>query len=162
MPRVFLKCIILNTNFLPKLKKCCHEVTIDNSYTSRVALQVTAREAMTFLLKISTISGYIPVRLCSGQCVCFAVGRPGVQFPCRVIPKDFKKMVSIASLLGARSLWEVVENKLASSLVVSFGKAVNWTPPPLCERQVAETPKWQLPSECGLPVQNIAIQFAYS
>ena len=32
-------------------------------------------------------------------------------------------MVSIASLLGAWHLWEVVENKLASSLVVSLGKA---------------------------------------
>ena len=38
------------------------------------------------------------------------------------------KMVSIASLLGARHLWEVVENKPASSLVVSLGKALNGTP----------------------------------
>ena len=38
------------------------------------------------------------------------------------------KMVSIASLLGARHLWEVVENKPASSLVVSLGKALNATP----------------------------------
>ena len=37
------------------------------------------------------------------------------------------KMVSIASLLGARHLWEVVENKPASSLVVSLGKAHNGT-----------------------------------
>ena len=42
------------------------------------------------------------------------------------------KMVSIASLLGARHLWEVVENKPASSLVVSLGKALNGTPPLLC------------------------------
>ena len=33
------------------------------------------------------------------------------------------KMVSIASLLGAWHLWEVVENKPASSFVVSLGKA---------------------------------------
>ena len=47
-------------------------------------------------------------------------------------------MVSIASLLGARHLVEVVENKPASSLVVSLGKALNGTPPPLCGRQVAQ------------------------
>ena len=46
-------------------------------------------------------------------------------------------MVSIASLLGARHLGEVVENKPASSLVVSLGKALNGMPPPLCGRQVA-------------------------
>ena len=50
------------------------------------------------------------------------------------------KMVSAASLLGARHLWEVVENKPASSLVVSLGKALNGTPPPLCGRQVVQTP----------------------
>ena len=73
------------------------------------------------------------------------------------------KMVSIASLLGARHLLEVVENKPASSLVVSLGKALNGTPPPLCGRQVAHKPrKRQLPSECGLPVQSITIQFAFS
>ena len=38
------------------------------------------------------------------------------------------KMVSIASLLGARHLWEVVENKPASSLVVFLDKALNGTP----------------------------------
>ena len=47
-------------------------------------------------------------------------------------------MVFTASLLGTRHLGEVVENKLASSLVVSLGKALNWTPPPLCGRQVAQ------------------------
>ena len=52
---------------------------------------------------------------------------------------------------------------LASSLAVFLGKALNGTPPPLCGRQVAQTPwKWQLSSECGLPAQNIAIQFAFS
>ena len=44
-------------------------------------------------------------------------------------------MVSTASLLGARHLGEVVENKPASSLVVSLGKALNGTPRPLCGRQ---------------------------
>ena len=36
---------------------------------------------------------------------------------------------------------EVVENKPASSLVVSLGKALNGTPPPLCGRQVAQSPR---------------------
>ena len=48
MPQVFLKCVIPNTNFPSKLKKCCHEVTVENSYKLRVALRVTAREAITF------------------------------------------------------------------------------------------------------------------
>ena len=47
------------------------------------------------------------------------------------------KMVSVASLLGARHLEEVVENKSASLLVVSLGKALNGTPPPIRSRQVA-------------------------
>ena len=37
-------------------------------------------------------------------------------------------MVSTASLLGAWHLGEVVENKPASLLVVSLGKAINRTP----------------------------------
>ena len=37
-------------------------------------------------------------------------------------------MVTTASLLGARHLREVVENKPASLLVVSLGKALNGTP----------------------------------
>ena len=79
------------------------------------------------------------------------------------------KMVCTAFLLGAWYLGDVVENKSASSLVMSLGKALNRTPPPLCGRQVArylgnaQTPrKWQLRSECGRPVQKIAKQFAYS
>ena len=36
-------------------------------------------------------------------------------------------MVSIASLLGAQHLWEVVENKPANWLAVSSGKALNGT-----------------------------------
>ena len=48
-------------------------------------------------------------------------------------------MVSTASLLGARHLGDVVENKPASSLVVSLGKTLNVTPPPSCGRQVARS-----------------------
>ena len=47
-------------------------------------------------------------------------------------------MVFTASLLGAQHLGEVVENKPASSLVVSLGNSLNGTPPPLCERQMAQ------------------------
>ena len=46
-------------------------------------------------------------------------------------------MVFTASLLGAQHLGKVVENKPASLLVVSLGKALNGTPLPLCGRQVA-------------------------
>ena len=48
-------------------------------------------------------------------------------------------MVSTSSLLGAQHLGDVVENKPASLLVVSLGKALNRMPPPLCGRQVAQT-----------------------
>ena len=37
-------------------------------------------------------------------------------------------MESIASLLGARHVWEAVENKPTSSFVVFLGKALNGTP----------------------------------
>ena len=98
------------------------------------------------------------MRWLSGYSVRFAVGKPGVQSPCRVIPKKTLKMAFSASLFGAWHLEEVAENKLASSLVVSLGKTLNGTPPPLCGKLVAQTPrKWQFPSECGHPVQNIAI-----
>ena len=52
-------------------------------------------------------------------------------------------MVFANSLLGAWHLGEVVENKPASLLVVSLGKALNRMLPPLCGRQVAQmaTPK---------------------
>ena len=59
-------------------------------------------------------------------------------------------MVSTASLLGAQHLGEVVENKSASSLVVSLGKALNGTPPPLCGRQAARPGEgWASPSVLG-------------
>ena len=46
------KVLYTNTNFLPKLRKCCHEEMVDNCYKSRVAfhLQVTAKEVITFFL----------------------------------------------------------------------------------------------------------------
>ena len=47
------------------------------------------------------------------------------------------KIVSIASLLGARHLRDVVENKPTNSFVVFLGKALNGTPSSLCGRQVA-------------------------
>ena len=56
-------------------------------------------------------------------------------------------MVSTASLLGDRYLWEVVENKPAKSLVVSLGKTLSGMPPPLCGRQVARPEEgWAPPS----------------
>ena len=58
---------------------------------------------------------------------------------------------------------KIVENKPANSLVEFLGNALNGTLPPFCGRQVPQTPrKWQLSSECGRFVQNIAIQFAFS
>ena len=75
-------------------------------------------------------------RWCSSESVHFAVGRPGVPFPCRVIPKDFKQMVFTASLLGAQHMRDSVENKPASLLVVSLGKAFNGMLPSLCGRQM--------------------------
>ena len=48
----------------------------------------------------------------------------------------FKKMVFTASLLGAQHNRDNVENKPASLLVVSLGKALNGIPPSSCGRQV--------------------------
>ena len=45
--------------FKLKLRENGHEIAIDNCFKSRVALQVTAREVMTFFLEICTISDYI-------------------------------------------------------------------------------------------------------
>ena len=55
----------------------------------------------------------------------------------RVIPKDFKN--GIHSFPARRSAYkrDSVENKPASLLVVSLGKARNGTPPPICGRKVA-------------------------
>ena len=46
------------------------------------------------------------------------------------------KMVFTASLLGAQHIRDSVENKPASFLVVSLGKALNGMPPSLCGRQM--------------------------
>ena len=48
-----------------------------------------------------------------------------------------EKMVFGASLLGAQHKRYGVENKPASLLVVSLGKAFNGMPPSLCGRQMA-------------------------
>ena len=45
-------------------------------------------------------------------------------------------MVFTASLLGAQHIRDSVENKPASLLVVSSGKALNGMPPSLCDRQM--------------------------
>ena len=45
-------------------------------------------------------------------------------------------MVFTASLLGAQHIRDSVENKPASLLVVSLGKALNGMPPSLCGRQM--------------------------
>ena len=50
--------------------------------------------------------------------------------------KTLKKMVFTASLLGAQHIRDSVENKPASLLVVSLGKALNGMPPSLCGRQM--------------------------
>ena len=45
-------------------------------------------------------------------------------------------MVFTAFLLGAQHIRDSVENKPASLLVVSLGKALNGMPPSLCGRQM--------------------------
>ena len=45
-------------------------------------------------------------------------------------------MVFTAFLLGAQHIRDNVENKPASLLVVSLGKALNGVPPSLCGRQM--------------------------
>ena len=75
--------------------------------------------------------------MCSGESVRFVVGRPGVHFLSRVIPKDFKKLYSQLPSLALSINRDSVKNKPASLLVESLGKALNGMPPPLCGRQVA-------------------------
>ena len=45
---------------------------------------------MSIFIQIRTVMHQKTTRWRSGQSVRFAVGRPGVHSPCRVIPKDFK------------------------------------------------------------------------
>ena len=72
-------------------------------------------------------------------------------------------MIFTASLLGARHLGEVVENKPASSLVVSLGKALNGTPrlhvEDRCPRHYGNS---NFQASADVPSKNIAIQFAFS
>ena len=84
----------------------------------------------------ASASASLPLRWCSGWSVCFAVRRPGVHFPSRVIPKDLKN--GIHSFPAWRSAHrDSVENKPASLLVVSLGKAFNGMPLSSCGRQIA-------------------------
>ena len=53
------KVLYTHTNFLPKLRKYCHEVMVNICCKSLVAVQVMAREIINFFLEISTISSYI-------------------------------------------------------------------------------------------------------
>ena len=46
-------------------------------------------------------------------------------------------MIFTAFLLGAQHIRDSVENKPASLLIVSLGKALNGTPASLCGRQMA-------------------------
>ena len=133
------------------------------------------RPSLPVKLKIGTSAGRNTRTICHSHCivnridgvagsgcsVCFAVGRPGF-IPLIESYQTTIKMVPTAFPLGARQLGEIQKIKPASSLAASLGKALNGTAPFLCGRQVAQTlGKWQHPSECGRPVQNIAIQFAF-
>ena len=87
----------------------------------------------------------------------------GVHSLCRVIPTDFKKMVSTAYLLGAQHLWEIVESKPASSLVVSLGKALNGTAHFYVEdRCPRHLEKSNSQASADILSKNIAIQFTFS
>ena len=66
----------------------------------------------------------------SGCSVHSAVGRPGVLIPLLSHSKRLKKNGIQSFPVGAQHLGEVVKNKLASSLVVSLGKALDRTVPP--------------------------------
>ena len=73
------------------------------------------------------------------------------------------KMVFIASLLGVQHLWEVVENKLANSLVVSLGKALNGTPHLYVEdRCLKHLGNSNSQASADIPPKNIAMLFAFS
>ena len=73
------------------------------------------------------------------------------------------KMVSTASLLSARHLWEIVESKPASSLVVSLGKALNETAHRYVEdRCPRHLEKSNSKASAAILSKNIAIQFTFS
>ena len=79
----------------------------------------------------------VPKRWRSGESVRIAVGRPGINSSSRVIPKDFKNGIHSFPAWRSALKRDSVVNKPASLLVVSLGKALNGTLPPLCGRQVA-------------------------
>ena len=104
------------------------------SHSNIFSLGITRANAQFQLQKRKSM---LPARWCSGESVHIVVGRPGVHSLSRVIPKDFKKWYSQLPCLALSIIKGSVENKPASLLVVSLGKALNGTPPPLCGRQVA-------------------------
>ena len=60
-------------------------------------------------------------------------------------------------------IWQTGGVPARTSPGYSCEVALKGTPPLLCGRQVAQTTwNWELPSKCGRPVQNMAIQFAFS
>ena len=59
-----------------------------------------------------------------------------------------------ASLVGAQHEWETVENKTASALFASLGKAHNGMPPSLCGRQVVGPKSY--PSSLSNLIKEIA------
>ena len=77
---------------------------------------------------------FVPARWRSSWKVRFVVGRPGVHSLSQVIPKDFKNGIHRLALSIKKR--DSVENKPASSLVVSLRKALNGTPPHLCDLPV--------------------------
>ena len=66
---------------------------------------------------------------------------------------------TLKMVFGARHFGEVVENKPVSSLVVSLSKALNGTPHLYVEDR---WPRHLGNRKFGRPVQNMAIQFAFS
>ena len=61
------------------------------------------------------------------MCDCRVILHKYLQVPQKVYFKLILLTIGTASLLGTRHLGEIVENKLASSFVVSLGKALNRT-----------------------------------
>ena len=92
---------------------------------------------LVFCLDVTDDVCFVPARWHSGWSVRFVVDRPGIHFLSRVRPKDFKKGIHTFPAWRSAQKRDCVENKPASLLVVSLGKALNGTPPPLCGRQVA-------------------------
>ena len=88
------------------------------------------------ICRLNRIKGLSPARWRSGYSFFFIVGRSGVYFPSRVIPKDFKKSYSQLPCLALSTKRDSVENKPASLFVVSLSKTLNEMSPSLCGKQV--------------------------